>query len=669
MTTRRIFGDDRTLVAGIVLALLTVYALTAPRTVALEDDGLFIMAALDAGVAHPPGYPLFVLLGHLFSYLPLGSPAFRMHLLSGLFGALACGVLYLTGRRLQLPAWAAALAALGWGLSESYWSQAIIAEVYTLNALLCVATFYFCLGARAGDSRQLYAAALCFGLGLANHWPLVVLAGAGFLLLLAPYWQRLLSRLPGAVLLALASPIICYMWMILRSHDPVTAFYGPLENLQDVWFFLSRKGYAGVDVSAATGLADDLAFTGVFLRELLVCLTPAGAALACYGMVAVWRTARSVLLAALAIIGAHSLLLILLLGLDYEDLQVAVFRPYPITAYGFWALLMGYGAAALARRLRGSIHAGLLVWGGALCLMVIPVYLLLTNLRVNDRSADTFAGDYARVALASLPPDAVYFVNGDLEVGPLGYLRYAEGVRPDVALFSVQGLVFPNRLFSPRADKAGVQAAKLARYLADNPRPLFITSVADLPDALGAASVVDYGMYSRFTLESGQGLARAQPDETLIRYLHDIEPHSQSTDTWIRHTHGKLMHRAGRLVAYAELSEDPGLTADPGLQSLQALLHRHYHGLLGMVELLVEQGGEARLGLAQQRLEQALPLLQDGMEKERRARHYYLMGFVRYSQGHTAEAIQHFRHSVELYPAPDNASVQALDILRRGASG
>ena len=58
-------------VLSLVFILFSIYGFTTPKTVTLEDDGLFIMASLDGGVAHPPGYPLFTFLGHLFSFLPL----------------------------------------------------------------------------------------------------------------------------------------------------------------------------------------------------------------------------------------------------------------------------------------------------------------------------------------------------------------------------------------------------------------------------------------------------------------------------------------------------------------------------------------------------------------------------------------------------------------------
>ena len=49
--------------AGVAAALFALYALTAPRTVALEDDGLFVLSSYFLGIEHPPGFPLFTLIG------------------------------------------------------------------------------------------------------------------------------------------------------------------------------------------------------------------------------------------------------------------------------------------------------------------------------------------------------------------------------------------------------------------------------------------------------------------------------------------------------------------------------------------------------------------------------------------------------------------------------
>ena len=99
--------------AAVAAALFVLYAATSPRGVALEDDGLFILSSYFLGIEHPPGFPLHTLLGKLFTLLPFGSVAYRVHLLSALFGALTCGLLWMCARRLtegRLPAYLAALA-------------------------------------------------------------------------------------------------------------------------------------------------------------------------------------------------------------------------------------------------------------------------------------------------------------------------------------------------------------------------------------------------------------------------------------------------------------------------------------------------------------------------------------------------------------------------------
>jgi hypothetical protein len=115
--------------------LLTVYFHTMPRSIVMEDTSIFVMASHYLGTAHPPGYPLVVLTGKLFSYLPIGSPAFRIHLVSAFYAVLTCSALYLTARLLSISRLAATTGAIGLGLSQAFWSQAIIAEAELTRTL------------------------------------------------------------------------------------------------------------------------------------------------------------------------------------------------------------------------------------------------------------------------------------------------------------------------------------------------------------------------------------------------------------------------------------------------------------------------------------------------------------------------------------------------------
>ncbi len=221
------------LYAGIVFfASLFVYSWTLAPTVTLVDSGELIVAAHFLGVGHPPGFPLYILLAHLVSLVPIGSVAVRINFASALFAALACAMLTLAVAELMITAslltaskqrkrasrkarkrsgystakeidddsishWLVLISpALGSGLllafSRTLWSYATIAEVYTLNTFLALIIFFLMLRwrrrileAQIGTNPKphspsettavtdydflLYAAAVVFGFALGIH--------------------------------------------------------------------------------------------------------------------------------------------------------------------------------------------------------------------------------------------------------------------------------------------------------------------------------------------------------------------------------------------------------------------------------------------------------------------------------------------------------------------
>src|SRR6185436_5862821 len=78
------------LLVGALFGLtLLLYLLTlAPSVVTLFDDSLeFQLVTYRLGIAHPTGYPLYTLLGKLFTFLPIGNVAYRVNVMSAVFGA------------------------------------------------------------------------------------------------------------------------------------------------------------------------------------------------------------------------------------------------------------------------------------------------------------------------------------------------------------------------------------------------------------------------------------------------------------------------------------------------------------------------------------------------------------------------------------------------------
>jgi hypothetical protein len=131
------------------------------------------------GIGHPTGYPTYMMLTHLFTYLPVGDPAYRVSLASAVYGTAAVVFVYLAGLRLGRRAVAAAAGALAFGLSGTFWSQAVIAEVYTLEALLVALVILVLLLWRDHrDDRYLLLCAFLVGLSLTHHLTSVLLVPA-----------------------------------------------------------------------------------------------------------------------------------------------------------------------------------------------------------------------------------------------------------------------------------------------------------------------------------------------------------------------------------------------------------------------------------------------------------------------------------------------------------
>ena len=141
------------LVWAIFLFLYTWTA--APSIVELFDDSLeFQLVGPTFGIAHPTGYPLYILLGGLWSRVlfPFGNWAWRMNLFSALAAATTVALVLGLARRLVTTAdgqpnqWAGLAAALALGLSPIWWAQATVAEVYTLHGLFVAAILFVALG-------------------------------------------------------------------------------------------------------------------------------------------------------------------------------------------------------------------------------------------------------------------------------------------------------------------------------------------------------------------------------------------------------------------------------------------------------------------------------------------------------------------------------------------
>ncbi|MCB0108939.1 MAG: DUF2723 domain-containing protein [Caldilineaceae bacterium] len=280
---------DRQIALLLFAGVFGLYVRTLAPGLLFGDSGEFQVAAWTLGLAHATGYPLYLLLGSLWQHLLalFGlSPAYALNLLSALFGALTVSLLYLT-----LLAWlqstrgirrlVALVAALFLALNPTFWSQSLIAEVYTLHAfflLLILHLAYRLIGVR-DEQRNTHAEGaeeevlhqhtsvsatpatlvlvlmLVVGLSFTHHaMTLMVLPSLGIALWWSrPRWganPRTWLLLP----LALLTPLLLYLYLPLRSGPGPSPWYhqplgdAPLTLYHNDWIsflaFVSGRSIA-----------------------------------------------------------------------------------------------------------------------------------------------------------------------------------------------------------------------------------------------------------------------------------------------------------------------------------------------------------------------------------------------------------------------------------------
>jgi hypothetical protein len=158
---------------------MTVYLPDVAPWVGRADTFEFQVVAPRLAIAHPSGYPLYVLLGKLFSLLPVGTIAWRVNLSSAVCAALAAWFLYRAvedgacsgGFPIDSSA-SSLLAALTLAFSPTLWSRSVEAEVYALNALLVALTLWVVVRwtrGRLAPERALPLLGLLTGVGIASH--------------------------------------------------------------------------------------------------------------------------------------------------------------------------------------------------------------------------------------------------------------------------------------------------------------------------------------------------------------------------------------------------------------------------------------------------------------------------------------------------------------------
>ena len=461
------------LTSALVGALAFVlYVLTLAPTVGTGDSGELSAVAATLGLAHPPGYPTFTVLGHLFTILPFGDPAFRVNLLSAVLDALAVAVLVLVAGRLieagggsadGEPPWpiawlAAAIGGLALAISTAFWRYSLVGEVFALSNLVALVLLGLMLewSRRPQRMRFLWAAAAAAGLALTNQQTitftapaLVVLVGIGVTRYVEPPPGRRAGRpMPWkaigiAILIGIAG-LLPYVYLPLAAAAGADTIWGDPRTLGGFLGIVARSAYGTFSFTVRDTSGSALEHVALFAGYLVSAYTPVGMVLAVVGVawLAVRRSAEALALG-LWLLMAGPIFLALANPPLIDPVTRGVLERFyllpslPVAlaiAVGAWQTIRWVGAQAPIAAPARSVTATAIGIAALVALGVVAV----ARLPEVDASDNRVAAQYAEDLLDPLPANAVLLMRSDENYMSVTYAQEVAGLRPDIAAIDVE---------------------------------------------------------------------------------------------------------------------------------------------------------------------------------------------------------------------------------------
>lgn len=490
---------------AVALSAGVAYALTAARGVLGGDTGELAAVGAHGGVAHPPGYPLYVLWLRLWSWLPAESPAHRAALATAMLGALGVLLVGTAARAWGASRAAATLAAAAFAFAPLAWKLATEPEVFALNVVLAMAIVIAAsprlAPPRGSEALRVGLLGLLAGLGLSNHHSVVLLAPVGLFAAV-----RGVTRSGGAAgraravalgLGGLALGLSPYLYLVVVARSTPLGegcVWGDPRDLAGLLRHFLRAEYGTTQLAVGDAPTEPLVQLALLAERLLIELS-ALPALAVFGAVAALHGGRPKLRDAAPLIAL--VLAFVLAGPAFVSrfnlpprglgaLVVARFHLLPMAlASVLAALALDALVAATPQHVRA--RAASVVLALALSLAGARAALTLPDVREDHRPTTDL---YVRNVLAIAPKDAILVGSGDDRIGGFLYARCALRARPDVQFLSAHLLLtdwYPRQVSArlgldvvrgergPGDEHPTLDGAALMAQLVSTGRPVFVT--------------------------------------------------------------------------------------------------------------------------------------------------------------------------------------------------
>jgi hypothetical protein len=415
----------------------------APALAPYRDMGEMVSVTRTLGVAHPPGYPLYALLGRLTAFfVPFANASYALAVLSALGGAFSGLFLYLLLVRSGLSVASAFLSAGLWVSSPGVWTVAQVTEMYSLHLAAAFSLLYLWVRgqSRGTDIPSLLLLALCGGLALGVRLDLVLIlpgfALAAWLSLKNRSADRLRTALLASVFFLLGFAV--YLYLPVRSSQEPWLNWSRPDTLEKLWNSLTRKSHGGTLDLLSANYAPGQLFTVdlmCYLKDFGRQFYWVGIPLALLGLCELFRKDRSLAVVTVSAWILSGPFFLYKANLPPNPHALAILEAHFLLPNVLCAVWIAFGLAHLETVFDRAVPSGFfrpgLRWALAAALVSASFFWRWDG---NSKRQNFFGVDYARNVFATLPPHSILIMQKDVQLFLFWALQYAEGVRPDVSV-------------------------------------------------------------------------------------------------------------------------------------------------------------------------------------------------------------------------------------------
>ena len=459
------------LAVGAGIICLIVYIITLNPTVTFMDSGELAAVCAAFGIPHPTGYPLFLVIGYVFTKLPFSSsPVYNLNLMSAILSAGAVVVFYYVSYLLLSNLKSASgtqtvkrkkekrskekhvkevnifnadsiaiisfFASLVFGFSKTFWENALSVEVYPLHSLFLILLIYYCLriyfNLKEHNKKDWIILFILLGFSFANHMTTVfIVPGIVYIYVLQYKEDILYAKSLSKQFLYVIPGLLLYLVLMVRASSGPYLNWSEPDTFSNLWHHITGGDYSQLMFSSSSVFSKNFKlFFGTVLNEYAVI----SGIISLIGLIFLYKQNR--------VIFYYFVILILSCLVYSLNYNIRDLLSYFLLIYILLGLTFGIGFINSLNKLVKSKTNFILIT--VIAGVILSGFSLVYNFKANDESKNYAVEDITLNTLNELGPNSILMTYDWGYVYPAAlYYQQVSKVRGDVKVFNVKFLSVP----------------------------------------------------------------------------------------------------------------------------------------------------------------------------------------------------------------------------------